>query len=502
MVDAAPAFWDSPSIEEWWRLVFVLAGIGALIGAGEGIRILLRWPPEFTRKLVHVSVGVLVFFAPQIFTVPLPAVVLAVVFIIVNLLAIRFGLLKGMHGTGRPTFGTVYYPLAFLILVLIFWYRQPLIISLSILVLALGDAGAAIVGELKRAPATFSLSGDRKSLEGSMTMFLVSFAVLFLGLTQLDPGFGGHYDYILAAAGIAAATATAWEALSSRGLDNLSIPLSVAFVLWYFLIPDSRTDVQQFTMGSAFAIAVAVVSYQFKFLSASGAVATYLLATVVFGIGGWKWTIPILVFFVLSSILSRIGRNRKAEAEEFFEKSGPRDWAQVFANGGAAGIFVVCSFVEPDVPWYPLYLGSLAAVTADTWGTEIGLLSGRKPLLITSFKPVAAGSSGGVTLPGSAGGLGGSLLIGVSALPWLPDARILPWIVLAGLAGSLFDSFLGATVQGIYRCPVCGKSTERKRHCNNQPTVRRMGIEGINNDAVNWGCALMGAGVIAVSGFG
>ncbi len=500
MVDSVPGFWDSPPPDEWWTFGFILAGILAVIGLGEAVRLMFRWPPEFTRKLVHVSVGILIFFAPQIFSVALPAVLLAVIFIAVNFAAVRLGLLKGMHATSRPTYGTVYYPLAFLILVLIFWYRQPIIISLSILVLALGDAAAAIVGEARRSPAVFSLSGDKKSLEGSVTMFSVSFAVLFLGLTQLYEGFAGAYEYVLAAAAIGAATATAWEALCSRGLDNVFIPISVAFVLSYFLLPDSTTDVQQFTMGSAFAILVAVVSHRAKFLTPSGAVATFLLASLVFGIGGWKWTIPILVFFLFSSLLSRIGGNRKSRTEDLFEKSSTRDWAQVFANGGVAGMLVVASFVFPDYDWYPLYLGSLAAVTADTWGTEIGLLSREKPFLLTTLKPVSAGVSGGITFLGLAGGIVGSLLIGLSALPWLPGAALLPWILLAGLTGSLLDSFLGATVQGSYRCPVCGKTTERRQHCSKQPTFRIRGIGWINNDGVNWGCAM--AGAVAMTAFG
>jgi len=195
-----------------------------------------------------------------------------------------------------------------------------------------------------------------------------------------------------------------------------------------------------------------------------------------------------------------MGGNRKSGTEDLFEKSSTRDWAQVFANGGVAGMLVVVSSILPDYDWYPLYLGSLAAVTADTWGTEIGLLSPEKPFLLTTLKPVSPGLSGGITFLGLAGGIVGSLLIGLSGLPWLSGAVLLPWILLAGLTGSLLDSFLGATVQGSYRCPVCGKTTERRQHCNRQPTFRIRGIGWINNDGVNWGCAITGAAAMAVFG--
>ena len=68
---------------------------------------------------------------------------------------------------------------------------------------------------------------------------------------------------------------------------------------------------EQLLTGIVFALIISLVSFRFKVLSSSGSVATFLLAAIIYGIGGWKWTIPILIFFITSSLLSKIGKIQK-----------------------------------------------------------------------------------------------------------------------------------------------------------------------------------------------
>ncbi len=153
----------------------------------------------------------------------------------------------------------------------------------------------------------------------------------------------------------------------------------------------------QFIAGTVLAAAVALASRYFRFLTLSGSVATFLLAVIIFGIGGWQWSIPIVTFFVSSSLLSKFGRKRKAQFELLFEKTDTRDAGQVAANGGVAGIVMLCSYFFAEYhQWYSIYLASLAAVTADTWGTEIGLLAKSSPRSLVTFKKVETGTSGAV----------------------------------------------------------------------------------------------------------
>lgn len=484
----------SPSNAEWVIFVLMLVGLGSFIGIAEFIRKKSNWSPEVTRKLVHILIGILIFFAPQLFSSGIPAILLGLVFSLASLASVRFGLLKGIHGTHRRSYGTVFYPLSFLILVLLFWDSVPQIISISILVLAFSDAAAAIVGYIIAAPHIYYLTSDKKSIEGSATMFATTLFVVLL-LLNLNLSVNLDFRSTLLIALALSLFVTAWEAMSSNGFDYLTIPLSTAFVLHYFIVQLPHHNHEQFLLGMALAAAMAVASYYFRFLSASGSVGTFLLATIIFSVGGWEWTIPILTFFILSSLLSKLGKGKKAKFQPVFEKTDTRDAGQVAANGGVAGIVMLCWYISPENNvWYLVYLASLSAVTADTWGTEIGLLAKGSPRLITSLKKVETGTSGGVSLSGFVGGVLGASLLALSGSYWFRgSAPTLTFIIIicAGILGALVDSLLGATVQAQYRCTVCGKITERTLHCGTSSVLVR-GVRWINNDVVNWACALAG----------
>lgn len=137
---------------DWVYAVLLVLSIFGVIGVSEILRKIFRFDPEVTRKVIHISVGVAVFPAPLIFSSSIPVIAVAIFFIVVNFLSLRVKLFKGMDSVARQTYGTVYYPLAFLILVISFWRNYPALISISMLILAIGDAVAAIVGESVKSP--------------------------------------------------------------------------------------------------------------------------------------------------------------------------------------------------------------------------------------------------------------------------------------------------------------------------------------------------------------
>lgn len=496
---------DAPAWD-WIRFFLFTAGITAFIGISEKARSALGWSPEVTRKLVHVGTGVLIVFSPLFFTSVKPLLWMAVMFIAVNFAGVRSGKLKGMHDTTRRSYGTVYYPLTFLILTALCWNGYRSILIVSMMVLAFSDAAAAVVGELMRKPHEYRLGADKKSLEGSAAMFAVSFLLIALFLPPLAArdGLSVTMGTALWIAAVAAVLATGLEAVSSGGSDNLTAPLGTAFVL-YFMITGGTDASLRFTIGMALAAAVALLSFRLRFLNASGSAGTFLLASFLFGAGGWAWAVPILVFFLSSSLLSKTGRGRKKTVESLYEKTSTRDAGQVFANGGAAGLLVIANGLRPDPAWYGLYLGAVAAVNADTWATELGVFSPSRPVLITRLRPVSHGVSGAVTPLGFLGAGLGSLLIGLSGLLVAPSffhawgkGPALAAITAAGFLASVADSVLGATVQAQYACAGCGKTTERRNHCG-KPTRLTSGREWINNDAVNFACSVVGAAVMWIS---
>jgi len=248
----------------------------------------------------------------------------------------------------------------------------------------------------------------------------------------------------------------------------------------------------QFLLGAVFGFLVAVVSYVAYVLTKSGAMAAFALAVVIYGCGGWMWTVPIVTFFVTSSILSRIGRAKKLQFSEKFEKFGARDWAQVLANGGVPGFLALLTSVLPVQQLYPLYLASVAAAAADTWGTEIGVLARGRVISVVAIKPVPPGTSGGISLAGTLGGAMGAVAVAFSGYTWYSGIKVVLVVVVSGIAGSLADSLLGATLQARFRCPVCGSETERGEHCG-RTTELGGGVQWIRNDLVNVVCTMIGA---------
>jgi uncharacterized protein (TIGR00297 family) len=484
------------------RLVLVSAGLLATLGIAEFVRRRFGVSAEVSRKAVHIGTGVLILFAPGWFPRAEPVLLITALFILLNIYAYATGLLASVHRSSRRSFGTIYYPLAFLVLTPLFWERAPDLVVASMLVLALGDGAAAAVGESVRSPHLYRITSDQKSIEGTIAMVVATMAALAITVWFLPP-FSERIAPVLASpvrlgAFVFAVSlfAAAWEAASSRGLDNLTVPLMTALVLSRCLYGTSIEHIDLFIVATGLALLTSVLSYKARFLQYSGAVATFLLATIVYGFGGWMWTLPILTFFLSSSILSRTGRLVKHRLESLYEKGATRDAGQVLANGGTAGIIVVLSVLFPDPRWYLAYLGSIAAVTADTWATELGAFSRKSPRNIVSFKRVEKGSSGAVSVTGSAGGLFGAVVTTAVGLLFLPmearTATMVACLAGCGLAGSGIDSLLGATLQARFRCAICGNSTERRTHCGSLTAPMR-GVRWMSNDAVNAICACSGA---------
>ena len=293
----------------------------------------------------------------------------------------------------------------------------------------------------------------------------------------------------------------------------------------------------QLILGTVFSALVSTLAYRFKLLTSDGASASFLLGAIIFGTGGIGFALPLLFFFLSSSLLSRYRQSEKIKYRDIFErvedsgragvpdlretitpdfvggapspalvhapfleggfkKTGARDKNQVLANGIFAGILSFIYFLFPAPSVYFAYLACLATVNADTWGTEIGILSKSQPISLRGFKRVSPGSSGGISLLGTVSSLFGSFFLvligflpGISPVPFKLEFFLI--IGIAGFSGSFIDSLLGAFLQAQYLCPICNKSTERKTHCNFD-TKWVSGISWLNNDWVNFFSSISG----------
>ncbi len=266
-----------------------------------------------------------------------------------------------------------------------------------------------------------------------------------------------------------------------------------------------RLDLLQMMIGFLIAFILAYGSYKFNALSRSGAMGMIIVGTIVFGLGGLIFAVPLIFFFISSSLISLIITPSKRQAMITFDKTGPRDIWQVLANGGVGAVCVILYFITGESIWFFPYLAALCEATSDTWATELGTLSKRYPVSITTLKRVEPGRSGGVTVLGTLAAVAGSLatmLSGYSAIAvefGLQQYQFKFWLaaVNAGIAGAILDSMLGGSIQAMYRCNVCERIIERKQHCG-APTNHISGWRFVNNDIVNFISTLFAAAVVAV----
>jgi len=260
-------------------------------------------------------------------------------------------------------------------------------------------------------------------------------------------------------------------------------------------------------IGFLFSLLIGAVAHRRQSLSRGGVIGAVLVGTLTFGLGGLAWAVVVVVFFVSSSLLTHYRSAQKAEAAAQLDKGGRRDFYQVLANGGAAVLLAVAAAALPsgEPLFFAAFAGAMATVTADTWATELGLLSREKPRLITTWQSAHAGESGAVSALGLTAAATGALVIGTAALcgkfaeSFFSDVFIHAWVwlptaaLLGGWLGSAMDSLLGATLQALYYCAPDDQYTEKVIHSCGRPTIHTRGLVWLTNDMVNFVSSIAGA---------
>lgn len=252
----------------------------------------------------------------------------------------------------------------------------------------------------------------------------------------------------------------------------------------------TRTGVFAVAAGPA----VAAIVWRAGLLTTSGALAAACIGSAS-AVAGIDWMTLLLAFFGSSVLLGRVGRDTKrARSAAVIAKAGARDAMQVVANGGIFGGAALASLtVHATAPVAAIALGALAAATADTWGTEIGMLSSTPPRSIITRKPLEPGLSGGVSALGIAGTVVGAASL--ASLAWLfhwPTSVVTAGAV-AGVIGAMADSVLGATLQQRRRSRESGRLTERTHDADGRRTEVVSGLRWLDNDGVNLLAGAIGA---------
>lgn len=258
---------------------------------------------------------------------------------------------------------------------------------------------------------------------------------------------------------------------------------------------------QALLLGLGLSILIGCLAYKLEVLDGSGVLGAVLIGTALFGFSGIPGAAILLLFFLSSNILSRFQATTKALMVAQTVKGHRRDLAQALANGGVAAI-AAALYALTDTSWaWAAVVGALAAANADTWATELGLLSSIPPRLITTGSTVPVAASGGITPNGLLAALAGATSIaglGSWLHPENAPALLLAVGTIGGFSGAILDSLLGASLQAIYWCETCAQETEcYPNHDCGKLTHRLRGWFWLQNDWVNFFATLFGAVVAA-----
>lgn len=216
-------------MNDFYAIIVSFVFIFSVLGIAETLRKQLHYTPDFTRKVVHVSVGMWSLGTVLLFQNRWMAIVPPLVFVVLNYISYRQDMFKAMENDDKSNMGTVYFPLAFAIIILIFWDTPDKVVA-ALMPMTWGDAMAAVLGK-RFGRISYTVLGHTRTVEGSLSMFFFSGAATFLALWFLLPA-TGLWLALGVSLGIAIA-ATLAEAVSPWGIDNLSVPAVASLILYF-----------------------------------------------------------------------------------------------------------------------------------------------------------------------------------------------------------------------------------------------------------------------------
>lgn len=281
----------------WLGILLVLASLGLLLGGCHYGSRRFSLAAELSRKTVHMGMGLICTLFPLIFDATWPVLLLAGVavasLLVLRLLpTLRTTLGSSLHGVARSSLGELYFPVA----VAAVWYisvDKPLYYGLSVLVLTLADAFAALIGT-RYGQQRYTTAEGHKTWEGSFTFFFAAFLCIHVPLLLMTTI--GRAECLLIALLIAVLVMLV-EAVAWRGLDNLFIPLGVCILLNVY---DSYTALQiliRIVFILLVIIGLFIVRSRSKLDDAAilgASLVTYLSMTA----GGWQWVLAPGILFV------------------------------------------------------------------------------------------------------------------------------------------------------------------------------------------------------------
>ena len=388
------------------------------------------------RKLVHLATGLIIYILSYVVenNVLLYLILAGTVFSFLTFNYKKFHLL---HKTTDASLGTLYYPVGILSSYLILYNLPLYYFHSSLMVLSVSDTLAYFAGQMQKGNIWIRTFHDRKSIYGIIAYTLSAFLILFLFLPD---SLSSNILYII----FALLWAVILETASMRGSDNLSIPAGLA--LFFILTFHYKADYLYLSSILITLVPACSLLFKFNILTRRGSFVAFLLGFYLAGIGGWPWLIPVLLFFISSAVFTKLHQAIK----EAGNKATPRNAWQVIANiiwaVGSSAIFL---YTRNEI-FILFFIVFVAAVTADTWASEIGPLLNKRCFSLSTMRTVPAGTNGGISFFGSLAAFCGATII--SSLSYYILFGSWQWDIIFLLSVSAFfacfvDTLLGTFVE-------------------------------------------------------
>jgi phytol kinase len=321
-------------------------------------------PVEWTRKLVHFLGGLVTAAFPWLFESHWWVLLLGASFFLILWGTRRAGLLRSVHGVARRSEGGLYFPLAIYLLFLV-GADQPVFYLISILVLVVSDAVAAVLGSAY-GRASYLVELDTRTIEGSTVFFLATFLIAHLPLL-LVAGFDPMVSVLVAAQ--LALIVTLLEGICVRGSDNIVVPLATFFTLLKLTKEPAWYLEYQFSVMMTIIVVIALITWRLRVVGASAAMALMLFFYGTFALGGREWiTAPALALgaFVLFHVLRLRLTGRRFTSYQvvatFYIALAPI--ALVFANNVFETMVPHPGALGEGDPFFASFVGAVAAQIA------------------------------------------------------------------------------------------------------------------------------------------
>ena len=413
---------------------------------------------EDRRQIVHVTMGA---WAVLLHWITWPqAAALAVAALLFNWIVLpRIGgrslYRPSDHARGYPL-GILLYPFVVLLLILIFHRRLDLVAGVWG-ILAAGDGFATLVG--RRVPGPRLPWNVEKSVAGTCAFVVCgTLAGGTLGWwTSLASTGGPSWLSWMAMAFMASLGAGLVETIPVRLDDNISVAASAGFIFACVQVASAAAwaangpeALQRLLVGLLLNALVAAAGWMARTVSSSGVIAGLLIGTIIYaGAGAGTWLL-LLMAFAAAAITSRIGYKRKLQLGIAEERGGRRGAANAIANTGVAAVAAALAVASTyRVEALLAAAAALIAGSSDTVASEIGKAFGRRTFLVIGFRPVPPGTSGALSIEGTAAGIAAAAVLALIAVRAdVIAAPLLLVVIVAATAASLLESALGATLEG------------------------------------------------------